>query len=88
LVTYGFNPHLPDLNEINTLNKNLNMLIIKKGEKESIDKVLKRYKRKCRETRLLKDIRARKEFVKPSVTKRKTKQKAVYLQKQQNKWNQ
>jgi len=64
------------------------MLIIKKGEKESIDKVLKRYKRKCRETRLLKDIRARKEFVKPSITKRKTKQKAVYLQKQQNKWNQ
>ena len=50
------------------------MLIIKKGEKESIDKVLKKYKRKCRETRLLKDIRARKEFVKPSEIKRKQKQ--------------
>ncbi len=58
------------------------MLIIKKGEKESIDKVLKRYKKKCRETRLLKDIRARKEFVKPSTIKRKTKQKAIYQQKQ------
>ena len=57
------------------------MLIIKKGEKESIDKVLKRYKRKCRETRLLKDIRARKEFVKPSAVKRKQKLKAIYLQK-------
>jgi len=61
------------------------MLIIKKGEKESIDKVLKKYKRKCRETRLLKDIRARKEFVKPSETKRKQKQKAIYQQKQNNK---
>jgi small subunit ribosomal protein S21 len=64
------------------------MLIIKKGEKESIDKVLKRYKKKCRETRLLKDIRARKEFVKPSILKRKTKQKAVYLQEQKDKWKQ
>ena len=63
------------------------MLIIKKGEKESIDKVLKRYKRKCRETRLLKDIRARKEFIKPSTKKRKTKQKAVYQQKQNNRFN-
>ena len=61
------------------------MLIIKKGEKESIDKVLKKYKRKCRETRLLKDIRARKEFVKPSETKRKQKQKAIYQQKQMKK---
>ena len=57
------------------------MLIIKKGEKDSIDKVLKQYKRKCRETRLLKDIRARKEFVKPSAAKRKQKLKAIYLQK-------
>tara|TARA_B100000900_G_scaffold389141_1_gene381798 strand:+ start:922 stop:1119 length:198 start_codon:yes stop_codon:yes gene_type:complete len=63
------------------------MLIIKKGEKESIDKVLKRYKKKCRETRLLKDIRARKEFIKPSTKKRKTKQKAVYQQKQNNRFN-
>jgi len=62
------------------------MLIIKKGEKDSIDKVLKQNKRKCRETRLLKDIRARKEFVKPSEIKRKQKQKAVYQQRQINKW--
>ena len=57
------------------------MLIIKKGEKESIDKVLKKYKRKVRETQLLKDIRARKEFVKPSAAKRKQKLKAIYQQK-------
>tara|TARA_B100000424_G_C22774606_1_gene416941 strand:+ start:179 stop:376 length:198 start_codon:yes stop_codon:yes gene_type:complete len=63
------------------------MLIIKKGEKESIDKVLKRFKKKCRETRLLKDIRSRQEFVKPSTKKRKIKQKAIYLQKQKNRFN-
>jgi small subunit ribosomal protein S21 len=60
------------------------MLIIKRGEKESIDKVLKKYKRKCRETRLLKDIRARKEFVKPSAIKRKQKLKAIYQQNLKN----
>jgi small subunit ribosomal protein S21 len=57
------------------------MLIIKKGEKDSIDKVLKQYKRKTRETGLLKEIRERKEFTKPSTKKRKQHQKAVYLQK-------
>ena len=57
------------------------MLIIKKGEKDSIDKVLKQYKRKVRETRLLQDIRERKEYVKPSEVKRKKKQKAIYQHK-------
>jgi|TARA_R110000803_G_scaffold190576_1_gene253139 small subunit ribosomal protein S21 len=57
------------------------MLIIKKGEKDSIDKVLKQYKRKVRETRLLQDIRERKEYVKPSEVKRKEKQKAIHQHK-------
>jgi|TARA_R110001599_G_scaffold293418_1_gene497271 small subunit ribosomal protein S21 len=60
------------------------MLIIKKGEKESIDKVLKKYKRKCRETGLIKEIRARKEFIKPSIIKRKQKEKAIYNLKRNN----
>jgi|TARA_R110002051_G_scaffold313123_1_gene388896 small subunit ribosomal protein S21 len=58
------------------------MLIFKKGEKESIDKLLKRFKRKTRETRLIKDIRKNKEFIKPSEKKRKQKQKAIYQEKQ------
>lgn len=57
------------------------MLIIKKGERDSIDKVLKMYKRKVRETGLLKDIRARKQFIKPSAVKRKQIEKAIYKQK-------
>tara|TARA_R100000544_G_scaffold26900_1_gene13851 strand:+ start:49 stop:240 length:192 start_codon:yes stop_codon:yes gene_type:complete len=60
------------------------MLIIKKGEKESIDKVLKKYKKKCRETGLIKEIRARKEFIKPSIIKRKQKEKAIYNLKRNN----
>ena len=61
------------------------MLIFKRGEKESIDKLLKRFKRKARETRLIKDIRNGKEFVKPSEKRRKQVQKAVYNQKRNNK---
>ena len=60
------------------------MLIIKRGEKESIDKLLKKFKRKVRETQLIKSIRSRKEFVKPSTIKRKQKQKAIYNQKRNN----
>ena len=47
-----------------------------------IIKLLKRYKRKVRETRLTIDIRAQKQFIKPSEAKRKQKQKAIYLQSQ------
>ena len=61
------------------------MLILKRGEKESIDKLLKRFKRKVRETRLIKDIRNGKEFVKPSEKRRKQVQKADYNQKRNNK---
>jgi|TARA_R110000803_G_scaffold32332_2_gene71340 small subunit ribosomal protein S21 len=57
------------------------MLIIKKGDKDSIDKMLKSYKRKVRETQLLKEVRGRKEFTKPSEAKRKQKLKAIYQQK-------
>jgi len=57
------------------------MLIFKRGEKESIDKLLKRFKRKVRETRLIKDIRKGKEFIKPSEKRRKQIQQAIYKQK-------
>ncbi len=63
------------------------MLIIKRGEKESIDKLLKRFKRKVRETRLIKDIRKGKEFIKPSEKRRKEIQKATYKQKEDRRRN-
>jgi len=60
------------------------MLILERGEKESIDRLLKRYKKKARETRLIKDIRAKKEYIKPSAARRKQLQKAIYQQEQDN----
>jgi len=46
------------------------MLIINVKEEESIDRALKRYKRKFQRTGLLKEIRRRKNFTKPSVERR------------------
>ena len=57
------------------------MIIIKKKEKESIDKMLKRYKRKSIQYRVIKEVKERKEYEKPSSVKRKQKLKAVYHQK-------
>jgi len=56
------------------------MIIIKKGDNEPIDKMLKRYKRKHRQIKQQKEVRRRKEFVKPSVRRRFTVLKAVYIQ--------
>jgi len=63
------------------------MLILKRGEKESVDELLKRFKRKVRETRLIKDIRKGKEFIKPSEKRRKEIQQATYKQKQDRRRN-
>ncbi len=46
------------------------MIIINVKEEESIDRALKRYKRKFQSTRTLKEIRRRKHFVKASVVRR------------------
>lgn len=57
------------------------MLIIEIKEGESIDRALKRYKRKHRETKVMKELRKRKEFVKPSVKRRAEILSAVYRDK-------
>ena len=46
------------------------MLIINVKSEESIDRALKRYKRKFKQTRQLQELRRRKNFVKPSVERR------------------
>lgn len=46
------------------------MLIINVREDESVDRALKRYKRKVNSTRIIKELRKRKHFVKPSVERR------------------
>jgi small subunit ribosomal protein S21 len=58
------------------------MLIINIKENESIDKALKRFKKKFEKTGILRELRARTAFEKPSVTRRTQVLKAVYRQKQ------
>jgi len=46
------------------------MLIINVKEEESIDRALKRYKRKVRNTKVIQQLRKRKNYEKPSVVRR------------------
>jgi len=54
------------------------MLIINVKDSETIDRALRRYKRKVRDTKLMREVRTRKHFAKPSVVRRTEKLKAVY----------
>ena len=57
------------------------MLIIPVKDGENIDRALKRYKRKFDRTKTMKNLRNRKQFNKPSVTKRAQIIKAKYVQR-------
>ena len=54
------------------------MLIVPVKEGENIDRALKKYKKKFEKTGVIKELRARQHYTKPSVVKRETKIKAVY----------
>lgn len=60
------------------------MLIIPVKEGESIERALKKYKKKYDKTNVVKELRSRKEFIKPSVLNRQARIKAVYKQKMQS----
>tara|TARA_B100001109_G_scaffold155361_1_gene126367 strand:- start:278 stop:472 length:195 start_codon:yes stop_codon:yes gene_type:complete len=57
------------------------MLIIPVKDGENIDRALKRFKRKFDKTGGMRQLRIRKEFVKPSVRHRDKIKKAVYIQR-------
>lgn len=57
------------------------MLIIPVKEGENIERALKKYKKKYDKTNVMKELRNRKEFEKPSITNRQAKIKAAYVQK-------
>ncbi|MCF0199976.1 MAG: 30S ribosomal protein S21 [Bacteroidales bacterium] len=57
------------------------MIIIPIKEGDTIDKALKRYKRKYEKTGVVKELRERQKFTKPSVVKRAARMKAIYVQK-------
>jgi small subunit ribosomal protein S21 len=56
------------------------MIIIPVKEGESIDRALKKYKRKFEKTGVVKELRIRQKFTKPSVINREQKLKAIYVQ--------
>ena len=57
------------------------MIIVQVKEGENIERALKKFKRKFEKTGIVKELRARQAFEKPSVTNRKKMIKAVYVQK-------
>lgn len=57
------------------------MLIIQVREGENIDRAIKRYRRKYRSTKVLQEIRERKEYTKPSTSKREQLKKAQYKER-------
>jgi len=54
------------------------MLIVDVKDGESIERALRRYKRKYRNSKMIREIRKRKEYVKPSVRRRNEILKAKY----------
>ncbi|MCS6917077.1 MAG: 30S ribosomal protein S21 [Chitinophagales bacterium] len=57
------------------------MLIVDARETESLDKALKKYKKKFEKAGILKELRRRQAFVKPSVVRRNTVLRAMFREK-------
>ncbi|MCD8044436.1 MAG: 30S ribosomal protein S21 [Tannerellaceae bacterium] len=61
------------------------MIVVPLKEGENIEKALKKFKRKFEKTGVVKELRSRQAFIKPSVQKRKQNMRAIYVQQlQQN----
>jgi small subunit ribosomal protein S21 len=59
------------------------MIVVPVKEGENIEKALKKFKRKFEKTGVVKELRRRQAFNKPSVVKRKQMIKAVYVEQLQ-----
>lgn len=57
------------------------MIIVPVKENENIERALKKFKRKSEKTGVIKEVRNRKQFNKPSVVKRIKMQHAIYVNK-------
>lgn len=62
------------------LNQKDTMIIINVKENESIERALKRFKKKFEKTGVMKELRRRQHFEKPSVARRTEIKKAIYKQ--------
>ncbi|MFA6949226.1 MAG: 30S ribosomal protein S21 [Lentimicrobiaceae bacterium] len=59
------------------------MIIVPVKEGENIDRALKKLKRKFEKTGVVKELRERQKFTKPSVKNREARMKAIYVQQLQ-----
>jgi small subunit ribosomal protein S21 len=64
------------------------MIIVPVKEGENIERALKKYKRKFEKTGVVKELRERQKFTKPSVVKREARLKAIYIQQLRDKEDQ
>ncbi len=56
------------------------MIVVPVKEGENIEKALKKFKRKFEKTGVIKELRKRQQFDKPSVVKRQQMMHAIYVQ--------
>lgn len=61
------------------------MIIVPVKEGENIDRALKKLKRKFEKMGVVKELRNRQKFTKPSVVSREKRLKAIYVQQLRNK---
>ena len=59
------------------------MIVIPIKEGENIERALKKFKRKFEKTGVVKELRNRQAYTKPSVKRRQEKLRAIYIQKLQ-----
>lgn len=57
------------------------MIIVPVKEGENIERAIKKFKRKFEKTGVIKELRKRKEYTKPSVVARGVRLHAIYVQK-------
>lgn len=60
------------------------MLVIPVKDGESIDRALKKYKRRYDRTGVVRELRSRQQYTKPSVIKRKQRIRAAYKQRMES----
>ena len=56
------------------------MIVVPVKEGENIERALKRFKRKFERTGIVRELRQRQQFDKPSVINRRNKSRAIYIQ--------
>ena len=65
---------------LNNIIKSKKMIIVPVKDGENIERALKKFKRKFEKTGVVKELRARQQYNKPSVLKRLKMEHAIYVQ--------